>query len=153
MRLPVMEAAALAGRLLLAALFLHEAWSKLTAYSVALAYTQAFGVPGQLLPLAIALELGCGLLILCGYYTRAAALLLAGFCVAAAVLFHSKFGDRNQLLHFEKDLAIAGGLLVLFAHGGGAWALDAVGLLGVGRRGSAVKAEAKDAPHVLTPRT
>jgi putative oxidoreductase len=153
MRLPVMEAAALAGRLLLAGLFLHEAWSKLTAYSVALAYTQAFGVPGQLLPLAIALELGCGLLILCGYYTRAAALLLAGFCVAAAVLFHSKFGDRNQLLHFEKDLAIAGGLLVLFAHGGGAWALDAVGLLGVGRRGSAVKAEAKDAPHVLTPRT
>jgi putative oxidoreductase len=151
MRLPVMESAALAGRLLLAALFLHEAWSKLAVYSVALAYTQAFGVPGQLLPLAIALELGCGLLILCGYYTRAAALLLAAFCVATAVLFHSKFGDRNQLLHFEKDLAIAGGLLVLFAHGGGAWALDAVGLLGVGRRGSAVKAEAKDAPHVLTP--
>jgi putative oxidoreductase len=152
MRLPVMEAAALAGRLLLAALFLHEAWSKLTAYSVALAYTQAFGVPGQLLPLAIALELGCGLLILCGYYTRAAALLLAGFCVATAVLFHSKFGDRNQLLHFEKDLAIAGGLLMLFAHGGGAWALDAVGLLRVRRPQSAVKAEAQGAPHVLTPR-
>ncbi|HZA00936.1 MAG TPA: DoxX family protein [Hyphomicrobiaceae bacterium] len=151
MRLPVMEAAALAGRLLLASLFLHEAWSKLTAYSVALAYTQAFRVPGQLLPLAIALELGCGLLILCGYHTRAAALLLAGFCVATAVLFHSKFGDRNQLLHFEKDLAIAGGLLVLFAHGGGAWALDAVGLLGVRRRESAVKAEAQGAPHVLTP--
>src|SRR5437660_6088568 len=54
------------------------------------------------------------------------ALLLAGFCVATAVLFHTKFGDRNQLLHFEKDFAIAGGLLVLFAHGGGAWALDAL---------------------------
>jgi hypothetical protein len=55
---PVMEAAALAGRLLLSALFLHEAWSKLTAYAAAMAYMQAFGVPGQLLPLAIAVELG-----------------------------------------------------------------------------------------------
>lgn len=89
---------------------------------------QVFGVRGQLLPLAIVLELGGGLLILCGYHTRAAALLLAGFCVATAVLFHTRFGDRNQLLHFEKDFAIAGGLLVLFAHGGGAWALDALGV-------------------------
>jgi putative oxidoreductase len=126
MQSPVPAAAALAGRLLLAALFLHEAFSKLAAYSAALAYMQAFGVPGELLPLAIALELGCGLLILCGYRTRAAALLLAAFCIATAVLFHTRFGDRNQLLHFEKDLAVAGGLLVLFAHGGGAWALDAL---------------------------
>ena len=120
------DEAALAGRLLLAAIFLHEAAAKLTGYSAALAYMQAFGVPGQLLPLAIAVELGCGLLILLGYQTRAAALILAAFCVAAAVLFHTRFGDRNQLLHFEKDLAIAGGLIVLFAHGAGAWALDAV---------------------------
>ncbi len=126
MPLPVMAAAALVGRLLLAAIFLHEAWSKLTGYSAALAYMQAFGVPGQLLPLAIAVELGCGTLILCGYHTRAAALLLAGFCLVTAVLFHTKFGDRNQLLHFEKDLAIAGGLLVLFANGAGAWSLDAL---------------------------
>jgi len=126
MRPRVTAAGALAGRLLLAALFLHEAFSKLAAYSAALAYMQAFGVPGQPLPLAIALELGGGLLLLYGYHTRAAALLLAGFCVATAVLFHTKFGDRNQLLHFEKDFAIAGGLLVLFAHGGGAWALDAL---------------------------
>jgi putative oxidoreductase len=120
-----MEAAALAGRLLLAAIFLHEAAAKLAGYSAALVYMQAFGVPGQLLPLAIVVELGCGLLILLGYHTRVAALILAGFCIAAAILFHAKFGDRNQLLHFQKDLAIAGGLFVLFAHGAGAWALDA----------------------------
>ena len=122
---PLMEAAALGGRLLLAAIFLHEAWSKLMGYAGALAYMHAFGVPGQLLPLAIAVEAGCGLLILVGYHTRAAALMLAAFCLAAAVLFHTRFGDRNQLLHFDKDLAIAGGLLVLFAHGACAWALDA----------------------------
>ena len=120
------EAAALAGRLLLSALFLHEAWSKLAAYSAAVAYMQAFGVPGQLLPLAIATELGCGVLILLGYQTRLAALVLAAFCVATAVLFHAKFGVRNELLHFAKDLAIAGGLFVLFAHGAGGWAIDAV---------------------------
>src|SRR5258708_26974111 len=126
MAVRVLAAAALAGRLLVAAIFLHEAWSKRTGYSAALAYMQAFGVPGQLSPLAIAVELGCGVLILCGYHTRAAALLLAGFCLVTAVLFHTKFGDRNQLLHFEKDLAIAGGLLVLFPPRGGAWALDAL---------------------------
>jgi putative oxidoreductase len=136
---PLTEAAALAGRLLLAAIFLHEAWSKLTGYAGALAYMHAFGVPGELLPLAIAVEAGCGLLILVGYHTRAAALMLAAFCVVAAVLFHTRFGDRNQLLHFEKDFAIAGGLLVLFAHGGGAWALDALrlgtgGRLGIGKQ-------------------
>jgi putative oxidoreductase len=124
------EAAALAGRLLLSALFLHEAWSKLTAYEGALAYMQAFGVPGQLLPLVIAIEVSCGLLILFGYQTRAAAIILAGFCMAAAVLFHTRFADRNQLLHFEKDLAIAGGFLVLFARGAGAWAIDAIRLGG-----------------------
>jgi putative oxidoreductase len=139
-----MQAAALVGRLLLAALFLHEAWSKLTAYSAALGYMQAFGVPGQLLPLAIAVELGCGLLILVGYQTRVAALVLAGFCLATAVLFHSKLGDRNQLLHFEKDLAIAGGLLVLFAHGAGAWSLDAL------RPGSGIPRGSRGS-EVLTP--
>jgi putative oxidoreductase len=120
------DAAALVGRILLAALFLHEGYATATAYSAAVAYSEAFGVPGVLLPLALAAEVAGGLLILLGYYTRAAALVLAGFCVFTAVVFHHKFGVRNELLHFEKDLAIAGGLLVLFAHGAGRWALDAL---------------------------
>jgi putative oxidoreductase len=125
MWLSIQEAAAFCGRLLLAAIFLHEAWSKLMGYAAALAYMKAFGVPGWLLPPAIAVEAGCAFLIVIGYRTRLAAFVLAGFCVATAVLFHSKFGDRNQLLHFEKNLAMAGGFLVLLAHGSGAWALDA----------------------------
>lgn len=119
-------AAALLGRLLLAAIFLHEAFLKITAYSATVAYMQAFGVPGEFLPLAIAFELGCGLLIVIGYQTQAAALLLAGFCVTTAILFHARLSDRNQLLHFEKDLAIAGGFLVLFARGAGTWTIDAL---------------------------
>jgi putative oxidoreductase len=117
--------AALAGRVLLAAIFLHDGWLKLVAYQAALSYMAAHGVPGALLPLATAVELGGALLILFGLWTRVAALMLAGFCIAAAVLFHTRFGDRNQLLHFEKDLAIAGGFLVLAAHGAGAWSIDA----------------------------
>ena len=89
MKLPVQEAAALLGRLLIAALFLHEAWAKLTGYSAAVAYAEAFGVPGALIPIAIAVETGCALLILLGYHARAAALLLAGFCMATAILFHT----------------------------------------------------------------
>jgi putative oxidoreductase len=118
-------AVVLGGRLLLAAIFLHEAWAKLTGYAAAVAYTEAFGLPGWLLPAAIAVELGCGLMILLGFQTRAATVLLAGFCIVTAVVFHRNFADRNQLLHFEKDLAIAGGFLVLAAYGAGNWAIDA----------------------------
>jgi putative oxidoreductase len=106
------------GRLLLAAVFILEGWGKLRGYDAAIVYMQRFGVPGYLLPGAIALELGGGLAIAIGWQTRFAALTLAVFCVLAAVLFHVNFADRNQILHFEKDLAIAGGLLVLAFAGG-----------------------------------
>lgn len=122
---PVADAAALIGRALLAGIFLHEAWSKVTGYSAAVRYTEAFGLPGELLPLAIMLEAGCGLMILVGFHTRAAALVLAIFCIMTALVFHNTLSDRNQLLHFEKDLAIAGGFILLFVFGGGTWTLDA----------------------------
>ena len=118
-------AAVLLGRLLLSALFLHEAFAKLNGYAAAIAYMETFGMPGAMLPLAIALELGGALMIIAGFKTRIAALMLAAFCIATAVLFHARFGVRNELLHFEKDLAIAGGFLVLAARGGGAWSVDA----------------------------
>ena len=118
------SAALLVGRLFLAALFLLEGWSKLRGYAPAAAYMEQFGVPGQLLPLVIAAEIGGGLCLALGWQARGAAVALAGFCLAAAVLFHGNITDRNPLLHFEKDVAIAGGLLVLAASGGGAWSLE-----------------------------
>ena len=78
MPLQQLEAAgAWLGRLLLAAIFLHEAWAKLTAYDAAVGYMQAFGLPGWLLPFAIAVELVGGILVIAGLYTRVAALALA----------------------------------------------------------------------------
>ena len=118
-------AIALLGRVLLAAIFVHEAWSKLAGYDRAVTYMQAFGLPGALLPLAIAVELGGGLLVAAGLFTRWAALPLAGFCVVTALIFHTKLNSVNELLHFEKDFAIAGGFLMLFLHGAGSWSLDA----------------------------
>jgi putative oxidoreductase len=121
---PLGAAGLAVGRLLLAALFVLEGWSKLRGYEAAAAYMDRYGVPGVLLPAAIALELSGGLMLAAGWYARIAAAALAAFCVATAVLFHGNLGDRSQLLHFEKDLAIAGGLLVLAVAGPGRWSLD-----------------------------
>jgi putative oxidoreductase len=123
----IQAAAALVGRVLLAALFLLEGWSKVRGYGPAVAYMERFSVPGLLLPAAIFVELAGGILLIVGWQARCAALALAIFCIVTALLFHTNLADRNQLLHFEKDLAIAGGLLVLAAFGPGRFSLDARG--------------------------
>jgi putative oxidoreductase len=117
------DVALLAGRLLLATIFVHEGIAKIGNYAGSTAYARSFGVPDGLLPIAITVELGCGLLIALGVYARPAAFLLAGFCLVTAVLFHTKFAEVNQLLHFEKNLAMAGGLLILAVAGPGRYSL------------------------------
>jgi putative oxidoreductase len=119
------DAGELAGRILLGLLFVLEAFMKLGAYADAVRYMVAYGVPGQLLPAAIALELGAGLMLMVGWHTRLVALGLAAFCVVAALIFHTKFSDLNQLIHFQKDLALAGAFLVVWARGAGAFSVDA----------------------------
>jgi putative oxidoreductase len=81
-------------------------------------------VPGVLLPLVILVELGGGLLVLVGLWTRYAAIALAGFCVLAALFFHYHPEDQMQMINFMKNLTIAGGFLVLAGAGPGALALD-----------------------------
>jgi putative oxidoreductase len=117
------DAGLLAGRLLLVFIFLHESLSLLGNYAGAAAYMQKSGVPALLLPAVIALQLGGGALIAAGVMTRVAALSFAAFCVLTAILFHWQLADRNQLLHLQKDLAIAGGFLVLACCGPGDWSL------------------------------
>ncbi len=84
---------------------------------------QAAGVAGALLPLVILTELGGGRLVLLGLFTRWAAIALAGFCVLAAWFFHYHPGDSMQMINFMKNVAIAGGFLVLAGSGPGAYAL------------------------------
>jgi putative oxidoreductase len=114
----------LVGRLLLAWIFVHEGWSVIHNYSGAIAFMQKFGVPSVLLPAVVALELGGGLSIAAGLLTRPIAAAFALFCLLTAVLFHWQFADHNQLLHFEKDLAIMGGFLVLAISGPGKWTVE-----------------------------
>jgi putative oxidoreductase len=118
------DAGLLAGRLLLVFIFLHESLSLLGNYAGAAAYMQKSGVPALLLPAVIALQLGGGALIAAGVMTRVAALSFAAFCVLTAILFHWQLADRNQVLHLQKDLAIAGGFLVLACCGPGGWSLS-----------------------------
>jgi putative oxidoreductase len=115
----------LLGRVLLVAIFLFEAWVKLHGYGDVVEYMERFGVPGILLPLVIAVEIVAPVMIIVGWYARLAALALAGFCLLTALFFHTDFENTNQVLHFWKNLAMAGGFIVVMANGAGAWALDA----------------------------
>ena len=120
------NAIVLVARILLAHIFLLSGIGKLGAgYAATQGYMAAMGVPGAVLPLVIALEIGGGLALVLGFLTRWAALGLAGFCVVAALLFHFNFADKMQMIMFMKNLAMAGGLLLLHVHGPGAWSLDA----------------------------
>ena len=121
------NALAPAGRILLAVLFLLSGINKIFAPQQVIGYIAHVGLPLPVLgyALAVAIEVGGGLLLLVGYKTRFAAIALAVFSVAAALLFHSTLGDQNQFAHFMKNLAIAGGLLHVAAFGAGAFSVDA----------------------------
>lgn len=118
------ELAAPVGRLFIALIFLLSGLSKISAYEGTQVYMEAMGVPGGLLPFTILFEVGFSLAIIFGWKTRIAALALAGFSLVTAVAFHSNLGDQIQFLMFMKNIAIAGGFLLIVAHGAGAWSLD-----------------------------
>jgi putative oxidoreductase len=114
----------LAGRLLLAWIFVHEGVFLTMNFGSASAAMVKSGIPVFALILTIALQLAAGIAITVGWQTRLGAAALGLFCVATAVLFHTNFASRNELMHFEKDLAIAGGMLMLLLCGSGTWSVD-----------------------------
>ena len=116
----------LAGRAGLSAIFIISGWGKIAGYAATQQYMESVGVPGALLPLVIALELGGGLAILGGAFTRWIAVALALFSIASAALFHANFGDPMQAINSWKNVAMAGGFLILAANGHGALSLDAL---------------------------
>src|SRR5450755_1479494 len=118
---PIVE---LAGRILLAVLFLLSGIGKVGAYSATAAFMSASGVPGALLPLVIATEIGGALAIIAGWNTRLVAFLLAGFSLLSALAFHRNFADQAQMVNFLKNVSIAGGFLLLVANGAGPLSID-----------------------------
>jgi putative oxidoreductase len=112
------------GRIVMSIMFIQAGIEKIIGYAGAQGYMDAHGVPGMLHPLVLLTELGGGLAVLFGLFTRWAAILLAGFCVLAALFFHNDFSDQMQMINFMKNITIAGGFLVLAGSGPGAFALD-----------------------------
>ena len=125
------DGAALVGRVLLALMFVWAGYGKITAYDGTAGFMASMGVPmvGVLLPLTILLELGGGLALIVGWQARWAALLLAAFTLIASMVFHSFWtmtGDAamNNMLFFYKNVAVIGGLLMIWALGPGRVSVD-----------------------------
>ncbi len=117
---------AFAGRLLIGVPFAMSGLSKLAAYGATTAMIGAVGLPVPPLAyaVAVAVELGGGLLLIAGFQTRIVAIALALFSLATALSFHSNFADQNQMIHFLKNLMMAGGLLQVVAFGAGSFSID-----------------------------
>ena len=112
----------LLARAMLAYIFVVSGATYIGQYAGVVDYMQSNGVDGRLLPLVILTELGGGLLVLLGLKTRWAAIALGGFCLLTALFFHL---GADQTVHFRKNIAMAGGFLLLATFGPGAWSLDA----------------------------
>lgn len=112
-------------RVLMALIFILSGLSKIGAADAVRGYMEAMGVPGALLWPTIAFEIGAGVLVALGYRTRLVAFLLAGFCLMTATIFHHQFADQIQMIMFLKNIAMAGGFLLLTCVGPGSVSLDA----------------------------
>lgn len=117
----------LIGRILLSAVFLVSGFEALAAPSITIGYVRAAGLPLPELGLVIRVivEALGALALLAGYRTRWVASGLAAFCVATAFGFHFNLKDPNEIWHFLKNFAIAGGMLYVVAFGGGRLSVDA----------------------------
>ena len=114
----------LLGRIMLALIFILAGLGKIQDPAGTAGYMQSAGVPSILLWPTIALEVLGGLALVLGYKTRYAAFTLAIFSVVAALMFHRNFADQMQMIMFLKNIAIAGGLLLLAVGGSTAFSMD-----------------------------
>ena len=122
---PALNAALIiVARVLMAWIFIGAGLSKLGAgYAGTQGYMASVGLPGELLPLVILLEVGGGLALVLGFQARLAALALAIFSIVSAFMFHGA-ADQMQQFMFMKNLAMAGGLLAFTVFGAGRLSLD-----------------------------
>lgn len=127
----IQHSAALVGRILLALIFITSGWDKITGFTGTVGYiaSQKLPLPQVAAIIAIACELGAGLLLAIGYKARWAGLVLAIFTLAAGILFHDFWNadaasKMMQSINFWKNVSIAGGMLMVFAFGPGRYSLD-----------------------------
>ena len=112
------------GRVLLSALFLIEGLGKVSIREDVIMYMEDYGVPGILFFPAIILEILFPLILMVGYKTKWIASVMALFTFTVAIIFHTDFSEGMQMILFLKDIAIAGGFMIIVAHGPGKISLD-----------------------------
>jgi putative oxidoreductase len=126
-----------AGRLLLAGMFLLSGINKIADPQGTQQYMAAMGMTwltGLFYAGAIILEIGGSLSLLLGYRARIGAWVLVLFMIPATLIFHTNMADPNQMIHLLKNLSVIGGLLYVAAYGAGPLSMDA-GLERVERTG------------------
>ena len=114
----------LIGRILLSALFLIEGIGKIFMQENVVMYMEDYGVPGMLFIPTVVVEILFPLFLIIGYKTRLTALVMALFTFTVAIIFHTDFTEGTQMVFFLKDLAIAGGFMIIFAYGPNRISLD-----------------------------
>ena len=121
------NAAMLIGRVLMSLLFILGGWGKMMGAAATQAMFAKQGLPMVELAwiLAVVVELGGGLAILFGLFTRPVGLVLAVWCVATALIAHTNLAERAQEIQFFKNMGLTGGFLYVAVFGAGAWSLDA----------------------------
>ena len=112
------------GRVLLSILFLVEGIGKISLQEDVIMYMDDYGVPEILFAPAVILETLFPLLLIVGYKTKWAASIMALFTFTVAIIFHTDFSEGMQLMFFLKDIAIAGGFMIIVAYGPGKISLD-----------------------------
>lgn len=112
------------GRLLISFMFLMSGLNKVGNYSNTSGWMEAMGVSASLLPLVIIFEILAAVAVIVGWKTKIAAFLLAGFCILSGLIFHSDFSNQIEMIMFMKNIAIAGGFLILVVNGAGNYSLD-----------------------------
>ena len=114
----------LAGRVMIALIFVLAGLSKISAIEGTQGYMEAMGLSGILIYPTILFEVAAGLAIIAGFKTRYVALALAGFSLLSALIFHNQLGDQTQFILFMKNVAMAGGFLFLARYGAGELSID-----------------------------
>jgi putative oxidoreductase len=121
-----MDWVGLLGRVLMSAIFISAGYSKATAPSATMAMMGHYGLPlpGAAYAVTLIVELGVGIVFLLGYRARLTALVLAVWCIATAMVAHYHPGDTGQMIHFMKNVCMAGGFLQVVAFGAGRISFD-----------------------------
>ena len=119
-----MHIADILGRIFLSTIFIIEGLRKLFFQEQTIEFMEAYGVPGILFFPSVIFEILFPLLIIVGYKTKLASLVMILFILTVTIIFHTDFSNEMQLIAFLKNIAIAGGFLIIFARSTGKYSID-----------------------------